>query len=140
MGMVARLLKMRSVPGLSRLSREVLYLYGCDIPPEVTFGTNVAIAHRGIGVVLHSRTAVGNDVTIYHGVTIGKASLEGDPGHVVIEDKAILSTGCVIVFGSGTRTIGEGAIVGANAVVTCDIPPWEVWGGVPARKIKDRGR
>jgi serine O-acetyltransferase len=115
--------------------REILYLYGCDIPPEVKFGKGVHIAHRGLGLVIYPCVTIGDDVTIYHGVTIGRALRTGPVGDTVIGNRATLSAGAVIMIGPQGRSIGDDAIVGANAVVTCDIPAGEVWAGVPARKI-----
>lgn len=135
MGLISSLLPYRGTRGLKTLVREVLYLYGCDIPPEVSFGKNVHIAHRGLGLVIYPRVTIGDDVTIYHGVTIGRALRTGPVGDTLIGNRVTLSTGAVIMIGPEGRTIGDGAIVGANAVVTCDVPPGEVWGGVPARRI-----
>jgi serine O-acetyltransferase len=136
MGMITRLLKYRSTPGLKRLVREILSLYGCDIPPAVKFGKNIHIVHRGLGLVIYPRTTIGDDVTIYHGVTIGRALRSGQIGDAVIGDGVTISTGAVITIGAEGRTIGEGAIIGANAVVTHDVPAWEVWGGVPAKRLE----
>jgi serine O-acetyltransferase len=137
MGLITSLLKLRSTPGLRRIVREILYVYGCDIPPEVQFGKNIHIVHRGMGLVIYPKVTIGDDVTIYHGVTIGRAMRTGPLGQTFIGDGVTLSTGAVITIGARGRTIGEGSIIGANAVVTRDVPAWEVWGGVPARKIKD---
>jgi serine O-acetyltransferase len=138
MGLITRLLPYRNTPGLRRLVREALMLYGCDIPPQVTFGRNIHIGHRGLGLVIYPKVRVGDNVTIYHGVTIGRATLGTPVGDTVIEDGVVISTGAVITIGPEGRTIGAGAIIGANAVVTKDVPPGEVWAGVPARKINDR--
>jgi serine O-acetyltransferase len=135
MGLISCLIKRRSTFGLRRVVRELLYLYGCDIPPEVQFGHNVHIAHRGLGLVIYPRVSIGNNVTIYHGVTIGRATMTGPIGYTTIGDDVTLSTGCVITIGPEGRSIGAGAIVGANAVVTKDIPAGEVWAGIPAKRL-----
>lgn len=140
MGIINKIIHLRTVPGLERVCREILYIWGCDIPPEVKFGRNVHFAHRGIGVVLYPRVEIGNSVTIYHGVTIGRARQEGPVGMTRVGDRAVLSTGAVITIGVDDRTIGEGAIIGANAVVTKNVPAWEIWAGVPARKVGERPR
>jgi serine O-acetyltransferase len=136
MGIITKLLPYRSTPVLRRIVREVFYLYGCDIPPAVKFGKNVEIAHRGMGVVLYPKLTIGDNVIIYHGVTIGRAIRTGEIGETVIGDGAIISTGAVIMIGPEGRKIGAGAIIGANAVVTKDVPAGEVWGGIPARKLE----
>lgn len=135
MGLITSLLPFRGTPGLRRIVREVLYLYGCDIPPQVKFGKNVHIAHRGLGLVIYPKVTIGDDVTIYHGVTIGRALRSGEIGETVIGDGVTISTGAVIMIGPAGRKIGAGAIIGANAVVTKDVPAGEVWGGVPARRL-----
>lgn len=135
MGVIELLIGLRGKRGLRRLVREVLYLYGCDIPPEVQFGKNVHIAHRGLGLVIYPKVRIGDDVTIYHGVTIGRARRVGEIGETVIGSRVTLSAGSVVTIGPEGRRIGDDAVIGANAVVTCDVPAGEVWAGVPARKI-----
>lgn len=125
------------MPVVGRIAREICALYGCQIPPEVEIGKRLHLPHRGHGVMLHSHVTIGDDVTIYHGVTIGRSGFGGT--HVFVGDRAVLAAGAVILFNERSdRRIGEGAVVGANSVVTQDIPPWEIWAGSPARKIGDR--
>lgn len=85
---------------------------------------------------------IGNKVTLTQGVTILTHFLDvGQKGRVyrmqkvTIEDNAFI--GCNVII-CNSVTIGEGAVVGAGSIVTKDIPPYEVWGGNPARYIKDR--
>ena len=138
MGIITKLLPYRGTPGLRRIVREVLYLYGCDIPPAVKFGKNVEIVHRGLGLVIYPKVTIGDNVTIYHGVTIGRAVRTGPIGETVIGNGVTISTGAVILIGPEGRRIGAGAIIGANAVVREDVPAGEVWGGVPAKRIDSR--
>ncbi|QQD76687.1 serine acetyltransferase [Curtobacterium sp. YC1] len=114
-----------------------------EIPAHVEIGSGLQVMHRGFGVVLHPRTVIGNNVTIYHGVTIGRGDVwvpevASALGGFVIHDDAIICAGAKIICARGSLTIGEGAIVGANAVVTKSVPAGEIWAGCPARRIGTR--
>lgn len=135
MGIVTRLLGLRRVPGMERIVRETLYVWGCDIPPEVVIGRNVHIEHRGIGTVIHPNVTIDDDAVIYHGVTIGQRFKDGPTGRALIGKGATISTGAVILIPPQGITIGEGAVIGANAVITRDVPAGETWVGIPARKV-----
>ena len=87
---------------------------GIEIHPGATIGRRVLIDH-GMGVVIGETAIVGNDVTIYHGVTLGGRSLDKGKRHPTIEDNVILGAGAKIL---GNITIGEGSTIGANQVVT----------------------
>jgi serine O-acetyltransferase len=87
---------------------------GIEIHPGATIGRRVFIDH-GMGVVIGETAIVGDDVTIYHGVTLGGRSLEKGKRHPTIENNVVLGAGAKIL---GNITIGEGSTIGANQVVT----------------------
>ena len=111
---------------------------GIEIHPGATLGENIFIDH-GMGVVIGETAIVGNNVTIFHGVTLG--GIGGDKGakrHPTIEDNVLIGAGAKIL---GNIVIGEGSKIGANAVVLHDIPPYSTAVGVPARIINNtKGR
>lgn len=103
------------------------------------------MVHRGLGTVIHPRTKIGDRVRIFHQVTIGRAdghrpAAESKMERIEIGDDAVLFPGAKILGGDGVTRVGTGTIVAANAVLTGSTGEWEVWGGVPARKIADRTR
>ena len=87
---------------------------GIEIHPGATIGRRVFIDH-GVGVVIGETAIVGDDVTIYHGVTFGGRSLEKGKRHPTIENNCVLGAGSKIL---GNITIGAGSTIGANQVVT----------------------
>jgi serine O-acetyltransferase len=139
MGVLSCIVRFRRVPILGRVLRHVGYLYGFDFPASIQVGRGLSIQHRGTGTVLHPYCVIGNDVVIYHNVTVGRKRLDGSPtGRTFIGDFSILCAGAVIATGSDDLYIGEGAVIGANTVITRNVGSWEVWAGNPARKISDR--
>lgn len=126
-----------------RLARELLALYGVEIPGSVQIGQDFDLVHRGTGTVIHPRTVIGNRVRIYHQVTIGRADAhlpihQSAMDHVVIEDDVVLFPGAKVLGGPGITRVGRGTIVGANAVLTGSTGENEIWGGVPAHKLAMR--
>ena len=87
---------------------------GIEIHPGAVIGNRVFIDH-GMGIVIGETAIVGDDVTIYHGVTLGGRSLEKGKRHPTVENNVILGAGAKIL---GNITIGEGSTIGANQVVT----------------------
>ena len=87
---------------------------GIEIHPGAQIGRRVFIDH-GMGVVIGETAIVGDDVTIYHGVTLGGRILEKGKRHPTIENNVILGAGAKVL---GNITIGEGSTIGANQVVT----------------------
>jgi len=114
---------------VSQLAR---FLTGIEIHPGATIGRRFFIDH-GMGVVIGETTVIGDDVMLYHGVTLGgKAPRNTPPGtkrHPTLEDGVTVGAGAKVL---GNITIGAWSAVGANAVVTKDAPPHSLVVGVPA--------
>ena len=113
----------------SQLTR---WLTGVEIHPGATIGRRFFIDH-GMGVVIGETTEIGDDVMLYHGVTLGGRQREGGKRHPTLEDGVTVGAGAKVL---GPVTIGAGTAIGANAVVTKDAPPDSVLVGVPAVQRK----
>ncbi|WP_442927704.1 serine O-acetyltransferase EpsC [Microbacterium sp. MMO-20] len=111
---------------LSQLTR---WLTGVEIHPGAVIGRRFFIDH-GMGVVIGETAEVGDDVMLYHGVTLGGRTREGGKRHPTLGDGVAVGAGAKIL---GPITIGAGSVVGANAVVTADAPEDSVLVGVPAK-------
>lgn len=111
-------------------------LTGIEIHPAARIGRRLFIDH-GTGVVIGQTAIIGDDVTIYHGVTLGGIGAVGAVGgkrHPTIENGAMIGAGAQVL---GDITIGEGAKIGANSVVTMNVPAHAVALGIPARVVGD---
>lgn len=140
-GLVVRLIRAQRVPVVGAAARLVLLLLGVHFPAAVTVGRDLLMPHATGGVVIHPQTSIGDRVTIYHGVTIGRADgylgARSDYAGVVVEDDVVLCAGAVILGRNGVPTVvSRGSVVGANAVLTESTGPGEVWAGNPARRIR----
>src|SRR5690606_11414871 len=102
---------------------------GIEIHPGAIIGRRFFIDH-GMGVVIGETTEIGDDVMLYHGVTLGGRTRDGGKRHPTLEDGVAVGAGAKIL---GPITIGAGSVVGANAVVTKDAPADSVLVGVPAK-------
>jgi len=105
------------------------WLTGIEIHPGATIGRRFFIDH-GMGVVIGETAEVGDDVMLYHGVTLGGRQREGGKRHPTLQDGVAVGAGAKIL---GPITIGARCVVGANAVVTKDAPADSVLVGVPAK-------
>jgi serine O-acetyltransferase len=113
---------------LSQLSR---FFTGIEIHPGAVIGRRFFIDH-GMGVVIGETAEIGNDVTMYHGVTLGGVSIHKGKRHPTIGDGVVIGAGAKIL---GAIEIGSGSRVGANAVVVDEIPPDSVVVGVPGHPV-----
>jgi serine O-acetyltransferase len=112
------------------------FLTGIEIHPGATIGRRVFIDH-GFGVVIGETAVVGDDCTIYQGVTLGGTSLsKGVKRHPTLERGVLIGAGAKVL---GGFTVGEGATVGSNAVVVKPVPAGATAVGNPARIIEKDG-
>jgi len=142
MNLLYKLVRARRLPILGKLAYLMLVLLGCDIPPQVKIGKGFVLNHFGFGVVIHPFTVIGDRVSVYTGVTIGRADAYRRMGSkfegVIIEDDVILSTGAKIMCKEGFLRVGRGTVIGANAVLLESTGEYEVWAGIPAKCIGER--
>ena len=110
---------------LTQLTR---FLTGIEIHPGATIGRRFFIDH-GMGVVIGETAEVGDDVMIYHGVTLGGRTLQQVKRHPTIGHRVTIGAGAKIL---GPLTVGDDSAIGANAVVTRDVPAGSIATGIPA--------
>lgn len=121
---------------LARFSSHIArWLTGIEIHPGATIGRRVFIDH-GMGVVIGETAVIGDDCTLYHGVTLGGTSWNKGKRHPTLEQGVVIGAGAKIL---GPITIGAQAKIGSNAVVVKDVPANATAVGIPAR-ILDEGK
>tara|TARA_Y100000741_G_scaffold345420_1_gene310833 strand:- start:615 stop:1199 length:585 start_codon:yes stop_codon:yes gene_type:complete len=120
---------------ISQFSR---FMTGIEIHPKAKIGKNLFIDH-GMGVVIGETSEIGDNVTIYHMATLGgiSPSINSDnqrkiKRHPTLQDNVVVGSGAQIL---GPITVGINAKIGANAVVTKDVPPNGVMVGIPAKNV-----
>jgi len=120
---------------ISQFSR---FLTGIEIHPKAKIGENLFIDH-GMGVVIGETSEIGNNVTIYHMVTLGgiSPSINSDDQrnskrHPTLMDNVVVGSGAQVL---GPVVVGKNAKIGANAVVTKDVPENAVMVGIPAKNV-----
>lgn len=119
---------------LSNLAR---WLTGIEIHPGAKLGRRFFIDH-GMGVVIGETAEIGDDVTLYQGVTLGGTSWNKGKRHPTLEDGVVVGAGAKVL---GPFTVGKGAKVGSNAVVTKAVPAGATVVGIPGRIIvRDEGK
>jgi serine O-acetyltransferase len=118
---------------LARLfSHLTRFLTGIEIHPGATIGKRVFIDH-GMGVVIGETAVIGDECTLYHGVTLGGTSWNKGKRHPTLERGVVIGAGAKVL---GPITVGEGAKIGSNAVVVREVPPGATAVGIPARIVE----
>ena len=122
---------------ISQFSR---FLTGIEIHPKAKIGKNLFIDH-GMGVVIGETSEIGNNVTIYHNVTLGGIAPSINSNnqrdmkrHPTLEDNVVIGSGAQIL---GPITIGKNSLIGSNSVVTKNVPEKSVMAGIPAKRVGD---
>ena len=113
------------------ISQAGRFITGIEIHPGATIGRRFFIDH-GMGVVIGETAEIGDDVTLYHGVTLGGTSWNKGKRHPTLDPGVVIGAGAKIL---GPITVGERAKVGSNAVVVRDVPPGATAVGIPARVL-----
>jgi serine O-acetyltransferase len=145
MDFYTRLVYARNSPLIGSLAYFLLKLLGAEIPRSVRIGHGFQLEHGGFGVVIHSKTTIQDRVKVYPGVTVGRADIYRQMENslfegVLIEDDVILCPGSRVLGKKGILKVGRGSVVGANAVLLESTGEWEIWAGLPARKVGERER
>ena len=122
------------------ISQVTRFFTGVEIHPGAKIGKNLFIDH-GMGVVIGETSEIGNNVTIYHNVTLGgiAPSINSNDQrnmkrHPTLEDNVVVGSGAQIL---GPITIGKNSLIGSNSVVTKNVAEKSVMAGIPARRVGD---
>lgn len=130
---ISNFLAKLNVPLFPRLIAHInRVLTGIEIHPEATIGKNFFIDH-GFGVVIGETTQIGDNVTIYQGVTLGGRSIAKTKRHPTIQDNVTIGAGAKIL---GPITIGEGAKIGSGAIIIKDLDSNKVMVAAIAKESK----
>jgi serine O-acetyltransferase len=118
------------------ISQASRFFTGIEIHPGAIIGRRFFIDH-GMGVVIGETCEIGDNVTLYQGVTLGGTGKEKGKRHPTLKDNVLVSTGAKVL---GSITIGENSKVGGGSVVLKDVPPNSTVVGVPGRVVVQDGR
>ena len=143
MSFYERLVYARQSRLFGRLAYFILKLLGAEIPLSVLVGPGFLLHHGGMGVVIHPKSVIGARVSIYPGVTLGRADIHRPASRsafqgIVIEDNVILGSGAKVLCKSGILRVRRGTVLGANAVLLESTGENEIWAGMPARRVGKR--
>ena len=122
------------------ISQATRFFTGIEIHPGAKIGKNLFIDH-GMGVVIGETSEIGDNVTIYHNVTLGGIAPSINSNnqremkrHPTLEDNVVIGSGAQIL---GPITIGKNSLIGSNSVVTKNVPEKSVMAGIPAKRVGD---
>lgn len=139
MRVMRALLSLYRWPVVNLVVRQLVFILGADIPTQVRIGARICLQHRGLGTVMQPDTVIGDDCSIYHGVTLGrKDPASTAPAPIRIGNRVDIRTGAIIAAPDGGLTIGDDSIVGPGTILTHSIGAREFWMGSPARLIRTR--
>lgn len=110
------------------VSQYTRFLTGVEIHPGAVIGRRFFIDH-GMGIVIGETATIGDDVLMYHGVTLGGTSLRHGKRHPTLGDDIVVGAGSTVL---GSVTVGSHSVIGANAVVVTDAPAGSLLVGSPA--------
>jgi len=134
---IAHWLWEKRVPIIPRLISHISrFLTGIEIHPGARIGSGFFIDH-GMGVVIGETTVIGNNVTLFQGVTLGGTGKEKGKRHPTLGNNIVIGVGAKVL---GDIVIGDNVKVGANSVVLESVPPDSTVVGVPGRVVKQGGR
>jgi serine O-acetyltransferase len=122
-------------PVVALLLRRYTFKFGFDISPDLKIGSGLYIGHFG-GVVINQDVVIGDNCNLSHGVTLGQVNRGERAGSPVIGNNVYIGPGAKII---GRIRVGNGAAVGANAVVVDDVPDGTAVAGVPAKVVSHSG-
>lgn len=134
---VAHALGAAGVPVLPRMLALLARVFtGIEIHPAASIGRGLFIDH-GSGVVIGETAEIGDDVTLYQGVTLGGTGFAAGKRHPTVQDNVTIGSGAKLL---GPITVGHGAKIGANTVVITDVPPNSTVVGNPGHPVRIDGR
>ncbi|MEA3346662.1 MAG: serine O-acetyltransferase EpsC [Candidatus Auribacterota bacterium] len=134
---IARFLHGLKIPILPRfISQFAKFLTGIEIHPGAKIGKGFFIDH-GMGVVIGETTVIGDNCTLFQGVTLGGTGKETGKRHPTLGKNVVIGTGAKVL---GNIKIGDNSYVGANAVVLKDVPSESTVVGIPGRIVKEKGK
>ena len=123
----------KGLKGIARFISNLGRFYtGIEIHPGARIGRRFFIDH-GMGVVIGETAEIGNDVTLYQGVTLGGTSLKKEKRHPTVEDWVVIGAGATVL---GPVTIGHNSRIGSGSVVVSSVPPHSTVVGIPGRVVE----